>query len=207
MPRFRLATILLVMALIPIGVGFAIGANTIVMLSLLWLFPMEVSGDEVIKWGWPTNAQEFLRPYFGDSLLYPVNLTHKVGLILVAVVCTALGALRLQTAKAIAWSLTAVLPLSVAVFNYRTAGQVYILPADYVVTAFGMLLCIVGWSVARCGMRRRVDGPDASDAAQRIRETRTLRMLGAAIFLISVYGWFWIQTVEEYARSVGMLAP
>jgi hypothetical protein len=203
MPKFSIATLLLVFGLIPIGIGFALGSEMNLMVALVWLYPTELSGDEIVKWGWPTNAVELLKPYFGDSLLYPLSLTHKVGLVFVIGACAALGALRLHIAKLSAWMLIAMLPFSLAIWNYRTTGQVYTLSPDWVVTVLFGFLCVLAWCATRLGTQRwlyrNALGYLGTSSTQKV----VFSALALVIVLTSISGWFWIQRMQDYILKTG----
>lgn len=201
MPKFSLASILFLISLIPIGLGFVWGLEMNAMIALMWLFPTEYSGGEISKWGWPVNAQKSLEPYFGGQLLYPVTITHKAGSILVVAMCAALGTLRLRAAKLVAWSLMALLPFSVALWNLRTIGQAYVLPPDYVVAAEVSCMCFAAWwSADRATERWLYKGIEAEKRVTR-RQKLLFAALAVLIVVTSMSGWLWLQRIQDYMKE------
>jgi hypothetical protein len=203
MPKFSVATVLLVVALIPIGTGFAIGCDYITLISLAWIFPVEFSGNELVKLGWPSDAQDALGQYLFENPynLYTMNLVWHAGLFLVVATCAALGSLRLRFAAITAWLLVATLPFSVAIMTYRFTGKPYILAPEYQVIGVVACFCAIAWMTARWMSKRWIYGNNPADAVRSRTQIWIYLLLAIAIFATSLYGWWILKLAEEYSAE------
>lgn len=181
MPRFSLSSFVIVLALIPIGVGFSVGADALSS-AILSLIPGETTLDAIA-------------PIGSSTRIYFVNLVDTSGLISI-VICAALGVFRLEIAKITAWTLIAMGPFSTALTTYFLVGSIFFNLPAYIVSLLGASACAAAWFAARFAAGRRLRKQKSRDHHGK-KEPLALAFLEIVIFLISIIGWDCLHSLPD----------
>ena len=185
-PQFSLGSLVVVLALIPIGVGFWEGADGLSS-AFLSLIPGETSLQE--------RALDAVAPLGSAARIYFVNLIGSPGLVQM-LICAALGVFRLKTAKLTAWTLIIMGPFSTALLTYFLVGSIFFNLPGYFVSLLKASVCAAAWFAARFSAKRWI-WKDKSNACHEKKERLAFAGLAIMIFLISILGWDCLHSMPD----------